>query len=178
MNRQRDPWHRALGLCAMACGARPAGATGVAATSRRRPSSRCRAAATTCPTRYSSDLWVHGTYAYTGTWGSVPRNGASATWSTSGRSTRPAARRWSIRSRSPAIATVSDLQVSDDGGVLVVSTERGADAGLYVYDLTDPRRPAFRDSALVAAGAAYRHHRRHRRAAGTCSRRGTRATPR
>ena len=28
------------------------------------------------PERYSSDLWVHGAWAYTGTWGAAPRNGA------------------------------------------------------------------------------------------------------
>ena len=50
----------------------------------------------------------------------------------------------------PGIGTVSDVQVSDDGAVLVFSTERGPNAGLYVYDLTDPRTPAFLDSALVA----------------------------
>ena len=27
--------------------------------------------------RYSSDLWVHGSWAYTGTWGGGPRNGVS-----------------------------------------------------------------------------------------------------
>jgi hypothetical protein len=34
----------------------------------------------------------------------------------------------------------------------VFSTERGANAGLYVYQLTDPRTPTFEDSALVADG--------------------------
>ena len=52
----------------------------------------------------------------------------------------------------PDIATVSDVQVSEDGAVLVFSAERGVDAGLYVYDLTDPRMPVLRDSALVASG--------------------------
>ena len=27
------------------------------------------------PDRYTSDLWVHGSYAYTGTWGGAFRNG-------------------------------------------------------------------------------------------------------
>jgi hypothetical protein len=44
------------------------------------------------------------------------------------------------------------VQVSDDGAVLVFGAERGPNAGLFVYDLTDPRRPAFLDSALVEAG--------------------------
>lgn len=102
--------------------------------------------------RYSSDLWVHGTWAYTGTWGGAPRNGASG----------DVVKIWSLDAagaptlvdslKVPAIGTVSDVQVSDDGALLVFSAERGTNAGLYVYDLTDPRAPAFRDSVLVASG--------------------------
>jgi hypothetical protein len=104
------------------------------------------------PNRYSSDLWVHGAYAYTGTWGGVPRGGVAGN----------AVNIWSLDAAGaptlvdsltvPDIATVSDVQVSDDGGVLVFGAERGANAGLYVYDLADPRRPALRDSLLVAEG--------------------------
>jgi hypothetical protein len=50
------------------------------------------------------------------------------------------------------ISTVSDVQVSDDGAILVFSAERGANAGLYVYGLAHPRTPAFLDSALVSDG--------------------------
>jgi hypothetical protein len=50
------------------------------------------------------------------------------------------------------IGTVSDVQVSDDGAVLVFSAERGSNAGLYVYGLADPLHPVFQDSALVAEG--------------------------
>jgi hypothetical protein len=102
--------------------------------------------------RFSSDLWVHGAWAYTGTWGGAPRNGARG----------DVVKIWSLDAdgaptlvdslKVPAIATVSDVQVSDDGALLVFSAERGANAGLYVYDLTDPRTPAFLDSALVADG--------------------------
>ena len=52
----------------------------------------------------------------------------------------------------PGIGTVSDVQVSDDGTVLVFGAERGPNAGLFVYGLTDPRHPAFLDSALVETG--------------------------
>ncbi len=52
----------------------------------------------------------------------------------------------------PGIGTVSDIQVSDDGALLVFSAESGTRAGLYVYDLTDPRAPTFLDSALVTTG--------------------------
>jgi len=104
------------------------------------------------PERYSSDLWVHGSWAYTGTWGAAPRNGARGDvlkiWSLDASGAPSLADSIKI----PQISTVSDVQVSDDGLVLVFSTERGANAGLYVYDLTDPRVPSFRDSALVADG--------------------------
>jgi hypothetical protein len=109
------------------------------------------------PDRYSSDLWVHGSYAYTGTWGSSPRNGVPG----------DVVKIWSLgTSGAPAlldslkidgIATVSDVQVSDDGAVLVVSAEIGPKSGLYVYDLSDPRAPAFRDSALVSGGSSGIH---------------------
>jgi hypothetical protein len=104
------------------------------------------------PDRYSSDLWVHGSWAYTGTWGAAPRDGAPG----------DVVKIWSLDpSGAPSlvdsikvstIANVSDVQVSADGGVLVFSAEFGASAGLYVYDRADPRRPAFRGRALVADG--------------------------
>jgi hypothetical protein len=104
------------------------------------------------PERYSSDLWVHGPWAYTGTWGGTPRNGVVGDvlkiWSLGAAGAPTLADSIKI----PAISIVSDVQVSDDGTVLVFSTERGAGAGLYVYQLTDPRTPTFRDSALVADG--------------------------
>jgi hypothetical protein len=104
------------------------------------------------PERFSSDLWVHGSWAYTGTWGRAPRNGvrgdALKIWSLDATGAPTLADSITI----PGVSNVSDVQVSDDGSVLVFSTEGGANAGLYVYALTDPRAPAFRDSALVADG--------------------------
>jgi hypothetical protein len=104
------------------------------------------------PERFSSDLWVHGSYAYTGTWGGAPRNGVRGDvlkiWPLDVRGIPTLADSITI----PGVVNVSDVQVSDDGSVLVFSTEGGVNAGLYVYALTDPRRPVFRDSALVADG--------------------------
>jgi hypothetical protein len=104
------------------------------------------------PERYTSDLWVRGAYAYTGTWGGAPR----------GDQPGDVVKIWSLdASGAPALAdsvkipminTVSDVQVSDDGAVLVFSAERGTNAGLYVYGLADPLHPVFQDSALVAEG--------------------------
>ena len=86
--------------------------------------------------RYGSDLWVRGTFAYTGTWGGSPREGQRGN----------AVKIWRLSSSgAPAIAdsiviegiyTISDLQVSDNGRLLVFSVEGPTDAGLYVYDLS------------------------------------------
>ena len=104
------------------------------------------------PDRYSSDLWVHGSWAYTGTWGGASRNGNPGDlvkiWSLDAAGVPTLADSIQV----PGVGTVSDVQVSDDGTVLVFSAELGPKGGLYVYDLTDPRTPAFRDSATVADG--------------------------
>jgi hypothetical protein len=104
------------------------------------------------PDRYTSDLWVHGPWAYTGTWGAARRNGTAGNvvkiWSLDPAGAPSLADSLVL----PSIGTVSDVQVSDDGAVLVFSAELGTNAGLYVYGLSDPRRPAFRDSALVTQG--------------------------
>ncbi len=104
------------------------------------------------PERYTSDLWVHGAYAYTGTWGGVPRGGQPGDvlkiWSLDASGAPTLAESL----KTPLINTVSDVQVSDDGALLVFSAERGTNAGLYVYGLADPLHPVFQDSALVAEG--------------------------
>src|SRR5918996_1840012 len=90
------------------------------------------------PDRYTSDLWVHGDFAYTGTWGWSPRDG----------NTGDALKIWSLDDTgapslvdsiiTPMIAAVSDVEVSADGLVLMFSAEGGDDEGLYLYDLGDP----------------------------------------
>jgi len=102
--------------------------------------------------RYTSDLWVRGEWAYTGTWGATQRNGVPGN----------AVKIWHLDAAGapsladsvivPSIGTVSDVQVSDDGRLLVFSTELGPGSGLYVYDLGDPAHPRFSDSALVSQG--------------------------
>lgn len=91
------------------------------------------------PERYSSDLWVDGNFAYTGTWG--VREGTRGT----------AVKIWRLGSDGApeladsiivdGITTVSDLQVSDNGRLLVFSTEGQANAGLYVYHRSNPLKP-------------------------------------
>ncbi|MGH7499425.1 MAG: LVIVD repeat-containing protein [Gemmatimonadales bacterium] len=104
------------------------------------------------PDRYTSDLWVHGAYAYTGTWGGSSRAGNAGNvlniWSLGGGGAPTLVDSLVL----DGISTVSDVQVSDDGKVLVFSTELGPNAGLMVYNLTDPRHPTFLDSTQVAAG--------------------------
>ena len=66
----------ALGACS-GCAAACGGGDGDRARSRRRRAAfQVLAGGNNVPDRYSSDLWVHGAWAYTGTWGGTPRNGA------------------------------------------------------------------------------------------------------
>ena len=104
------------------------------------------------PNRYSSDLWIHGAYAYTGTWGGVARSGARGDLVNIWALDAGGAPSLVDSVKIPGVVTVSDLQVSADGGVLVVSTEFGENDGLYVFDLTDPRAPVLLDTAMVAQG--------------------------
>jgi hypothetical protein len=100
--------------------------------------------------RWSSDLWLHGDYAYTGTWGSVPRDGHVGDH----------LKIWSLGNLGapvnaivlPEVGTISDVEVSADGRMLLLTTERGSRQGLYLYSLGDPANPAGAGSVLVANG--------------------------
>jgi len=104
------------------------------------------------PDRWSSDLWVHGTHAYTGTWGGIARNGNAGN----------AVKIWRLGAGGaptlvdslivPGIGTVSDVEVSADGALLVFSAEGGANAGVHVYSLADPEKPVRLGSYLVGTG--------------------------
>ena len=104
------------------------------------------------PDRFTSDLWVHGSYAYSGTWGGFPRDGnpgnALKVWALSGAGAPSLVDSVLL----DQIGTVSDVEVSADGTVLMLSAERGLREGLYLYDLGDPRSPALLDSVHVANG--------------------------
>jgi hypothetical protein len=100
------------------------------------------------PGRYSSDLWIHGSYAYTGTWGGPTRNGNPGVlyvWSLSASGAPQLVDSVFIA----GIGTVSDVQVTDDGQVLVLSGELGSAGGIYLYSLSDPARPSPLGSATV-----------------------------
>ena len=104
------------------------------------------------PDRYGSDLWVRGNYAYTGTWGGATRGGRFGN----------AVKIWDVSLGGlplltdsivvPSVATVSDVQVSSDSALLVISTEHGDSAGVYVYGLATPDKPVLRGVLYVLQG--------------------------
>jgi hypothetical protein len=92
---------------------------------------------------------VHGNYAYTGTWGDRGGDVGNVlnVWSLGAGGGPTFVRSITV----PNIGTVSDVQVSEDGQLLVLSGERGTDGGIYLYRLTDPSNPSFISSALVGS---------------------------
>ena len=105
------------------------------------------------PERFTSDLWVSGGYAYTGTWGAFPRDetqgDALKIWSLEG----PAAPLLVDSIVVPDVYNVSDVEVSSDGSVLMFSAEANGTAdGLYFYDLADPAKPSLTEMVQVAPG--------------------------
>lgn len=106
------------------------------------------------PERLTSDLWVHGGAAYTGTWGTRGANSGNQV------------KVWDISSGAPVgktpvtianVGTVSDLEVSADGNWMAVTTEYGGGAGLYLYSLADPLAPVLIASYPVADPAGGLH---------------------
>lgn len=91
--------------------------------------------------RYSSDLWIHGSYAYTGTWGGISRGGRVGNvlkvWSLNAAGAPTLVDSITIS----GINTVSDVEVSPDGQLLMFGAENGPNAGLYLYSLANPARP-------------------------------------
>lgn len=105
------------------------------------------------PDRYGSDLWVHGGYAYTGTWGQrgTTRGNAVKIWQLNG-SGAPVLVDSIITAN---IGTVSDVEVSADGKLLMFSAENaggGGNAGFHFYSLANPAKPTFVTSVPVFTG--------------------------
>jgi hypothetical protein len=87
--------------------------------------------------RYTAEVAARGDWAYTSTWsnrGGVPGN---------------AVKIWDVSGPTPVLAdsliiegasTTGDVQISDDGSLLVVATER-AGGSIVIYDLNDPGQP-------------------------------------
>lgn len=89
------------------------------------------------PDRLTSELAVRGEWAYTGTYGSTARGRGNLL------------RVWDVSGAAPALrgevevegaSTLGDVQVSDDGALLVVATEFEP-GSIVVFDLSDPARP-------------------------------------
>ncbi|MCC6245156.1 MAG: hypothetical protein IT353_20090 [Gemmatimonadaceae bacterium] len=88
--------------------------------------------------RFTAELWVRGTTAYTTTWG---------TRSGTGRGN--AIKIWDVSANAPPVlvdsiivastGTLGDVQVSDDGTLLVAGIEPTPNGGLAVYALDTPR---------------------------------------
>lgn len=87
--------------------------------------------------RYTAEVWVRGDRAYTSSWGrrgGLPGN---------------VVRVWDVRGDAPAAlgcievpgaTTTGDLEVSDDGRLLVVATE-GGEGAIAIYDVANPAAP-------------------------------------
>jgi hypothetical protein len=127
-------------------GGSPAVFTAIATTSASQVELRVVSGGNNVPERYSSDLWVHGNYAYTGTWGLRNQQGnVLKVWSLDASGAPSLASSLAIND----IGTVSDVQVSDDGQTLVLSAEVGDAGGIFLYGLGDPAHPSFRGTATV-----------------------------
>jgi hypothetical protein len=91
------------------------------------------------PDQYGSDQWVFGNVAYSGGWGN--RTGALGNglkiWTLGGNGTPTLAGTLRV----PNITTISDVAVTPDGKMLVLTAEGGSGNGLYVYDRTNPLAP-------------------------------------
>ena len=99
--------------------------------------------------RFSSDLWVHGSHAYTGTWGQRAGGPGNAlkVWALDAGGAPSLVRTVTLS----GIATVSDVEVSADGSWLALTAEYGLNAGLHLYSLADPGNPIPLDRYLVAS---------------------------
>ena len=91
--------------------------------------------------RYTAELWVRGTTAYTTTWGTRTVGDVQARGN--------AVKIWDVSGVSPVLvdsliiaeaATLGDIEATADGRYLVVATEPAG--SIVIYDLQNPRKPA------------------------------------
>ena len=96
---------------------------------------------------YSSDLWVHGNYAYTGTWGLRTDTGnVTKVWNVGAGGVTLVDSLKVLQS-----LVISDNEVSADGTLLLATAEYGTGAGLYIYSLADPAHPTLLGSEVIGA---------------------------
>ena len=104
--------------------------------------------------RYTAEVAARGSYAYTSTWGRrgiVPGDAVKV---------------WDVRGATPQLVdsvivgssgTTGDVQVSDDGALLAVASQGGAN-GVFFYSLADPAHPqlaGFFTGPSVALGGVH-----------------------
>jgi hypothetical protein len=104
--------------------------------------------------RYGSDLWVANGYGYTGTWGYRAAQGNTVNVWRLGTGGVPTL---ADSVKVTGIGTVSDLEVSDNGKVLMFSAENGPQQGVYYYSLANPARPTFLARSLVGSPSSGIH---------------------
>jgi hypothetical protein len=101
--------------------------------------------------RYTGEVWVRGSVAYTTTWGTRANQGnAINIWDVSGNV--PTLVNTVIV---PNAATLGDVQASDDGQLLIVATEYSPNGSIMIYSLADPANPQLITryaTALTSAG--------------------------
>jgi hypothetical protein len=102
------------------------------------------------PDRFSSDLALYGSYGYTGTWGQrgVNLGDAVKVWRLDAGGAPALVRSVAV----PDIEIVSDVGVSPDGSLLVITAEGGSNPGLLVYSLANPADPVLVGRNAVGAG--------------------------
>jgi hypothetical protein len=101
----------------------------------------------TVSNRYTAEVAVSGTSAYTTTWGSRPEIGNTTfVWDIGPTHASPVI----VDSLQVADATtIGDVQISPDGHYLVVATER-KNGSIVIYDRTNPLHPTFVSRYLSA----------------------------
>ena len=107
------------------------------------------------PERYGSDLWVFGNVAYSGGWGRRTAAGVSTPGN--------AVKIWNLTVDGgvptladsliiPNITTISDVAVTPDGKMLVVTAEGGGGNGLYIFNRSGPAKPMLVATYQVSQG--------------------------
>jgi hypothetical protein len=88
--------------------------------------------------RFTGEVAVRGNWAYTSTWSN--RNGIPGN----------VVKIWNVTGNTPVLTdslkipgatTTGDVQISDDGALLVVAVEPNPNGAIMIYDLTNPARP-------------------------------------
>jgi hypothetical protein len=107
--------------------------------------------------RWTSDLWVTGAYAFTGTWGGVARRDSVGVLHSGN-----ALKVWSLLASGepflvdslilPDVGTVSDVEVFPTGQRLLLTAERGNAGGFFIYALDAAGHPTFITSAQETGG--------------------------